>query len=386
MATPDYAADIVPRTPGTNLRIATFNVENLFSRPIAMDYDDNKKGQPFLDAFRELNSIFIKPVYAAADKARIAKLMTELKLTGSRPQNKHLEFRKIRGQLLAKQGKKYVVVAGGRGDWLGWIELKEKEVSDKAILNTARVIAAINPDILACVEVEDRPGLARFSDNVLAPIFEATGRDPYPFALVVDGNDARGIDVGILSRHPITDISTHVFDLPGAPTIFSRDCAEYFLEVPGIDGRLILMINHFASKGSDPSGMDRRIHQADRVRDIVAQRLSQGLTHIVVAGDFNDTPGSASLANLIAAPGLTDVVKHFANAIDPTGKRLGTYETGKQQIDYLLMSTPITAKARGAGIERRGHYAPRTFKSFDTVTADREQASDHHCVWVDLVV
>jgi hypothetical protein len=38
--------------------------------------------------------------------------MTELKLTGSRPQNKHLEFRKIRGQLLAKQGKKYVVVAG----------------------------------------------------------------------------------------------------------------------------------------------------------------------------------------------------------------------------------------------------------------------------------
>ena len=37
----DYAADIVPRTPGTNIRIATFNVENLFNRPIAMDYDDN---------------------------------------------------------------------------------------------------------------------------------------------------------------------------------------------------------------------------------------------------------------------------------------------------------------------------------------------------------
>ena len=89
-----------------------------------------------------------------------------------------------------------------RVEAIGWIELKEKEINDKAILNTARVIAAVNPDVLACVEVEDRPGLVRFNENVLAPIFEATDRPPYPFALVIDGNDAREIDVGILSRHP----------------------------------------------------------------------------------------------------------------------------------------------------------------------------------------
>jgi len=386
MPAPDYAADIVPRTPGTNFRIATFNVENLFSRPIAMDYEDNKKGQPYLDAFRDLNSIFIKPVYTAADKARIVKLMTDHKLTGTRPQNKHLEFRKIRGQLLAKQGNAYAVVAKGRSDWVGWIELKKKEVADKAILNTARVIAAIDPDILCCVEVEDRPGLARFNENVLAPIFDATGREPYPFALLLDGNDTRGIDVGILTRHPINDISTHVFDLPGANPIFSRDCAEYFVEAPGMPGRFILMANHFASKGSDPTGMNRRVHQADRVRDVVVQRRSQGFTHFVVAGDFNDTPASVSLANLLGAPGLTDAIKKFANQIDPTGKRLGTYETGKQQIDYLLMSDAVSAAARGAGIERRGHFAPNTFKSFDTVKSARDQASDHHCVWVDLAL
>jgi endonuclease/exonuclease/phosphatase family metal-dependent hydrolase len=386
LPTPDYAADIVPRTPGTNIRIATFNVENLFSRPIAMDYDDNTKGQPYLDAFRELNSIFIKPLYTAADKVRILTLMSDQKLTGSRPQNKHLEFRKIRGQLFAKQGNSYVVKAKGRGEWVGWIELKEKEINDKAILNTARVIAAVNPDVLACVEVEDRSGLVRFNENVLAPIFETTGRHPYPFALVIDGNDTRGIDVGILSRYPITDIRTHVFDLPGASPIFSRDCAEYFLEVPGISGRLILMVNHFASKGSDPTGKDRRVYQANRVRDIVAERLSQGLGHIVVAGDLNDTPASASLAKLIAAPELTDAIKQFAHSIDPTGKRLGTYETGTQQIDYLLMSPAIVTAARAAGIERRGHFSPRTFKSFDTITSTREQASDHHCVWVDLQI
>jgi hypothetical protein len=58
MPTPDDAADVVPRTVGTNLRIATLNVENLFSRAIALDYADHKKGQPYLDAFSELNSIF----------------------------------------------------------------------------------------------------------------------------------------------------------------------------------------------------------------------------------------------------------------------------------------------------------------------------------------
>jgi hypothetical protein len=85
MAAPDVAADVVPRTPDTNLRIATFNVENLFSRPIAMDYEDNKKGQPFLDAFRDLNSIVIKPEYSETDKARIVELMTEQKLTVAGP-------------------------------------------------------------------------------------------------------------------------------------------------------------------------------------------------------------------------------------------------------------------------------------------------------------
>jgi endonuclease/exonuclease/phosphatase family metal-dependent hydrolase len=174
--------------------------------------------------------------------------------------------------------------------------------------------------------------------------------------------------------------------LRGASLIFSRDSAEYVLEIPGISGRLILMVNHFASKGSDPTGKDRRVYQADRVRDIVAERLSEGLGHIVVAGDLNDTPASASLAKLIAAPELTDAIKQFAHSIDPTGKRLGTYETGTQQIDYLLMSPAIGAAARAAGIERRGHFSPRTFKSFDTVTSTREQASDHHCVWVDLQV
>jgi hypothetical protein len=42
--------------------------------------------------------------------------------------------------------------------------------------------------------------------------------------------------------------------------------------------------------------------------------------------------------------------------------------------------------AKNAGIERRGHYAPKTWKAFDTVTSLRMEASDHHTVWVDLEI
>ena len=383
---PDYAADIVPRNDAADLRVATFNCENLFARPIAMNLDDNAKGQPYLDAFHELNAIFAKPVYSPEDKARILNLMGKHRLTATRPQNKYLEFRKIRGQLLKRQGDTVMVVASSRAAWVGWIELKTQEVRDQAILNTARVIAAVDADIQVLCEIEDRPSLKQFHDAILAPILTTTGRKAYPYILLIDGNDPRGIDVAILSRHPILDITTHIFDLPGAPPIFSRDCAEYFIRVPGVGTPIVVMANHFTSKGSDPSGVKRRLPQSIQVKKILDDRAQQGFTHMIVAGDLNDTPNSRGLAPLMTHPQLTDAVAQFATTIDPSGKRLGTYETGKQQLDYLLMSPAISAAARQAGIERRGHFAPRTWKPFETVTSERFQASDHHAVWVDLAL
>lgn len=385
MPQPDYAADVFPRSDGSTLRLASFNVENLFSRPIAMDYEDNDEGQPFLDAFHELNSLFAKAEYSDKDKDRILELMEAQRLTGSRPRNRHLEFHKLRGTLIAKRDGSQRVVADGRSDWLGWIALKKKAVNDRAILNTARVLAAVDADILMLVEVEDRAGLSKFHDSILLPILRSTGRPGYDYQMVIEGNDERGIDVGLLSRRPIADIGTHVFErgANGSP-VFSRDCAEYYLEVPGVPGYLLLLVNHFTSKGSDPNGLRRRQPQASRVREIVAERLSQGFRHLVVAGDLNDTPESQSLAPLISAGTVTDVVSHFADRIDPSGDRLGTYATGREQLDYLMLSAPLLESACGAGIERRGSYAPRSFDRFDSVNGKRDQASDHHCVWVDL--
>lgn len=383
---PDYAADIVPRESPSHLRVATFNCENLFARPIAMNLDDNAKGQPYLDAYHELNSIFAKPVYSPEDKSRIVELLRQFKLTATHPQNRYLEFRKIRGKLLKRQGGTVTVVAGGRADWAGWMELKTQHISDQAILNTARTIAAVDADIQVLCEIDSRPALKQFHDALLAPILSRTGRTPYPYILLLDGNDPRGIDVAVLSRHPIFDLSTHIFDVPGAPPVFARDCAEYFVEVQGLAKPLLVMANHFTSQGSDHDGLRRRLPQSSRVKEIFDDRMQQGFTHTIIAGDLNDTPASQGLAPLVSHPDLKDAVARFANDIDPSGKRLGTYEDGRQQLDYLFMSPAVAAIARHAGIERRGYYAGRRWKSFDSVTSERLQASDHHVVWVDLAV
>ena len=55
------------------------------------------------------------------------------------------------------------------------------------------------------------------------------------YNMLIDGNDERGIDVGLYSKHPIRSIHSNIgLGLPGERT-FSRDCAEFEIETPGGD-------------------------------------------------------------------------------------------------------------------------------------------------------
>ena len=84
------------------------------------------------------------------------------------------------------------IVAHGRGDWIGWVELAKEAVDETATRMTARVIKDIGADVLGLVEVEDRPSLLRFNRDLLGGL--------YRHVMLVDGNDDRGIDVAIMTR------------------------------------------------------------------------------------------------------------------------------------------------------------------------------------------
>jgi endonuclease/exonuclease/phosphatase family metal-dependent hydrolase len=344
------------------LRIATMNCENLFSRPRIFQ---SPRSTELLDYVNDLNNELRKQVF---DHARIKALKEEL--AG------YAEVIDIRGSHLS---------APGADDWLGWIELKRARANDAAIENTARVLADINADVMCLCEVENRPLLQRFHDQLMYPDhLKPAGKAPYDYLMLLDGNDTREIDVAIMSRHPFDWMRTHMYErtqyFGSTVPLFSRDCLEAKLRL-SFGSYLTILLNHLKSMGyshpQDKLSNNRRHDQAARVAEIAD---SYDLDHelVVVAGDLNSDPSSASVAPLANHPRLFNVVLEL-----PASQR-GTYQTGNKQLDYLLVSQPLRACMTGTHIERRGVFAKTKWTPYPTVTGKTSAASDHSAVVADF--
>ena len=367
------------------MRIAAFNVENLFNRAKALNNETWAEGKPVLEAYARLSKLFEKERYSAADKRAILKELDVLGLKKS-DESEYVWLRRSRGALLKRPRSGPVeVVADGRGDWIGWLDLKTEILNETAIRNTARVIADVKADILAVVEAENRPALTRFNDDVLAE-FDFS----YDEIMLIDGNDERGIDVGLMTRrkHAIDLMRSHVGDTDDDGQIFSRDCPEFFVTTPS--GQTVLvMINHLKSKGfgSQETSNKKRKRQARRIRKLYDARRAEGFDNIVVLGDFNDTPDSDPLAPLMQeGSDLKDISEHPAFVDDG---RPGTYKNGTKgsKIDYVLLSPALFARVEKAAYHRTGVWGGKNgdlWPVYDTMTDDIHAASDHAAVWVDI--
>lgn len=359
------------------IRLATFNMENVFTRPAAMSGDTWAEGAPALEAFAKLGRILQKPTYSEADQALIKEILETYGPPAPKA-SRFIRVEQIREKLFTTTNGKVTVKAAGHGDWVGWIDLVKDSVDPRATLNTARVVEAVNADVLLTVEVEDRLTLARFNDQIL---HEKLGLAPYPYNALFDGNDERGIDIGIFSRYPIRSVRPHPFDADEIGTIFSRDCPEFEVELPG--GAILWVLgNHWKSKGYGSNTGAKRMRQANRVEQIYREALERG-EFVAVMGDLNDTKSSTPVQVLTTA-GLQDVMGHPLYKGTP-----GTYGTGNtenQKLDYLFLSPELWSRVRAVGIERRGVYAPSLASSIGPLfaTSHLDEASDHAAVSVDL--
>lgn len=367
------------------MRIATFNVENLFMRAKAMNLDTWADGKPVLTEYSKLNAIFQKPVYTATDKKNIVENLKKLGL-GSSDESKFVILRQNRGELLKRsKNKPPEVVANGRGDWIGWIELKVEQVNETATQMTARVIKDVNADIVGLVEADNRVSLIRFNEQLLKPIDAAYGG-----MMLIDGNDERGIDVGLLMKPGIKIewIVSHVDDEENGLAVFSRDCAEYLVRL-NATSTILVMVNHFKSKGygSQETSNAKRELQADRVKKIYDLRRAQGIEHIAILGDFNDLPDSKPLQPLLGnGSDLKDIFEHPQFQGDG---RPGTFGNGTKssKIDYLLLSPEAFNRVTAGGINRKGVWGGTNgtlFPHYDEMTKPAHAASDHAAVWADL--
>jgi endonuclease/exonuclease/phosphatase family metal-dependent hydrolase len=373
------------------MRLATFNVENMFERVKAMNMDSWEDGREILEDFAKLTALTQKPNYSAADKKAMMDIMAKPLHKGllTKDESKYIWLRRIRGKLQQKVGNKYEIGAAGRGDWIGWFELKKEPITDAAVEMTARVMKELKADVLGVVEAEDRIALKNFNLQVLKKVAGPL----YDEVLLIDGNDARGIDVGLLARNgfSVDSMCSHIHDkAAGGGHIFRRDCTEYHLQTPG-GGKLLVMVTHLKSKGYGSQAGNNAIRKAEaaRIRQIYDKRRQDGLKNIAIVGDFNDLPDSDPLSPLLngqAASKLTDV---FALPTFQSDGRPGTHGNGTKgsKFDYILLSPELAAKATAAGVERRGVWGGKNgtlWPIFPEMKSSKDAASDHAAVWVDL--
>jgi endonuclease/exonuclease/phosphatase family metal-dependent hydrolase len=367
------------------MRIASFNVENLFSRARALNMETWSQGKDILAEFRNLNTLIQEPTYTGAIKKKILAAVEKLGLNKSDESN-FVVLRQNRGRLLKRpKSAPPEVIAEGREAWIGWLELKTEPVDEVATQMTAKVIQDVKADILAVIEADNRIGLVRFNEQLLKPL-QAT----YDSIMLIDGNDDRGIDVGLLTKpgHPIESIISHVDDMENGQRIFSRDCPEYTVRVNDTT-RLLVLVNHLKSKGygSQADSNARRKAQARQIRKIYDLRKSQGLAMIAIVGDFNDTPESDSLTPLLSdGSDLQDIFKHPNFQSDG---RPGTFANGTKsnKIDYILLSPALWGQVTAGGVWRKGVWGGKNgtlFPHYDEIMNSAQAASDHATIWADI--
>lgn len=282
--------------------------------------------------------------------------------------------------------------------------LKPKIINEAQRNNTAEALLATQPDIQAVCEVENLITLRLFNAKYLQNYFDRI--------VLLDGNDPRGIDVGLLLRKGlkanIVGIRTHAddaavggfldstnpLDMVGrvGKASFSRDCLEVDVDV---DGKAItLLVNHFKaqetkSDGSDPT-TEKRLGQAKRVAAIAAHVRERGRIPIVL-GDLNkdiadqnydksiDPVANSSLfLNPVKQLALEDRWTHF-------------FESKKSvsQLDYILVDKALEDAISNVKIFRGG--LSKKCKQFDgprvgTIDTDNLEASDHCPLAIDLLI
>jgi endonuclease/exonuclease/phosphatase family metal-dependent hydrolase len=255
---------------------------------------------------------------------------------------------------------------------------------------TARVIHDVAADVQAVVEAEDRPALDRFNHDLLT--------SQYGHVMLIDGNDTRGIDVGIMTT-PQVEILTMRSNVdvpdPGAPgeQLFSRDCAEYRCRLPS-GATVWVLLNHFKSQAG--GGGPKRARQAAGVRTIVDGLVAAGERNIIVMGDFNEGPAvmgqpATNLATLVDPQG--PLVEVYSLPVFDPGPRPGTFQSCgiRNRLDYILLSRDLAALVVGGGIERHGFWGgptnvnpPKHWEIYQEISGPEHAASDHAAIYVDI--
>ena len=258
-----------------------------------------------------------------------------------------------------------------------------------------RIREVMNADVLAVQEVEHIEILKRFNREQLQNL--------YTHAVLIEGNDQRLIDVGILSKLPIGVIASHQAAVhpedPGR-RVFGRDLLQ--VEILDNNRRKLFTIynthlkSHYVPFDEDQEqgaidANNRRRRQAETISTIIT-RMERPNSSFILTGDMNDPPDSEFLEPMLTAdnrplvnalenPAETRPAKAesagqgpgpqtpaWTHRFNPPGPDLPEYEL----YDQIWLSQALSDDFGGATIDRR--------------TKHGGDGSDHDPAWIDLAI
>ncbi len=218
---------------------------------------------------------------------------------------------------------------------LGTVQKPRKELEA-----LARTIKNSGAEIVTMQEVENKEVLQQFVDEYLPD---------FGNVVLVEGNDKRGIDVAVISKHEVTNVVSHAAntfpDSEGKEMQFNRDLLRVDVDVKGYP--LSIFTSHFKSKRGGEWSTIERIGEARETRRILKEEMGDwSKSNFVVTGDLNDTPGSRPINELrFGSAGRSKQSKRQGAepALRSTLERLPAKERNtwpskgpKEQIDYIL--------------------------------------------------
>lgn len=196
------------------------------------------------------------------------------------------------------------------------------------------VLKQADPDIAVLPEVENLAVLDDLNKTELGGVYATS---------LIDGNDYRGVDIGVLSKLPIDSVVSHKsepFTLNGTQGpnyYFSRDCPEIHIQFNG--RKMVFLGAHFKAKSNDDPV--KRLAEAQRTRAIADGLAKEDPSRaIVILGDFNDTPDSPPYAAVIG----NDPTKYTdATLMIPATDRWSYDFQGKLELIDFQMVNPVLA-------------------------------------------
>ena len=212
------------------------------------------------------------------------------------------------------------------------------EVLDAKLAAIAQVIRQVQggPDLIVFQEVEHAALLDRLRTEQLAEL-------GYRPAILLEGADERGIDVGFLSKLPAAGPPIlHALGFPGFPEreADTRGILEATFELP--DGtRLSAFAVHFPAPFHPSAMRERAYAQLNELRSALPADRP-----VIAAGDFNTTSteaGRTGILDRLVRPGW--IIAHESGCCDCRGTYYYARDDNWSFLDMILFSPARSANA-----------------------------------------